>query len=441
MEKFVIQGGAHLRGELPVSGSKNAALAIMAATVLSSGTSTIYNVPSLRDIRTFGQVLEYTGARISFDSEAHTLRIDSTSIDTPEAPYELVKKMRASFYMLGALLARFGYARVSLPGGCAWGPRPVDLHLKGLEAFGAEIALEQGYVVARAPGGRIRGGYFHLEPSSVGATINLLLAAVTARGYSRIENAAIEPDVVVFGEALQQMGAQIEGLGTRTLEVYGVDTLKPLTFTNVPDRIEAGTFMILSALAGSPDEPVAITHTEPAHLGEAFLEAFEATGTPFEIAGSTIYVTAPEVIQPVSIETAPYPGFPTDLQAQWTVLLTQASGNARIKENIYFDRFKHVPELRRMGANIIVIGNEAFVEGNTALKGAHVMSTDLRASVSLVMAGIIAEGETHVLRIYHLDRGYERLEQKLAAAGIPVERVTYDEWATPEHQPSSESHS
>ncbi len=436
----MIQGGARLRGELPVSGSKNAALPMMAATVLTSGTSIIRNVPALRDIHTFSQVLEYTGADVSFDPETHILTVDSSGIDTPEAPYELVKKMRASFYMLGALLGRFGHARVSLPGGCAWGPRPVDLHLRGLEAFGVEIELDQGYVVARARGGRMRGGYFHLEPSSVGATVNLLLAAVTARGYSRIENAAIEPDVVVFGEALQQMGAQISGLGTRTLEIYGVDTLNPLDVTNVPDRIETGTFMLLAALAGTQDEPVAITQAEPEHLGEAFLEAFSATGTPFEISGSTIYVRAPEVIQPVSIETAPYPGFPTDLQAQWTVLLTQARGNARIKENIYFDRFKHVPELRRMGANIIVIGNEAFVEGNTPLKGAHVMSTDLRASVSLVMAGIIAEGETHVLRIYHLDRGYEQLEKKLAAAGIPVERVTYDEWATPEPHASTRTH-
>ena len=431
MEKLVIEGGHTLKGTLPVSGSKNAALPIMAATLLASGPSTLHNIPNLRDIRTFAEVMEYTGARVIHHTDQHTLEINTSNVSHPEAPYELVKKMRASFYMLGALLARFGQARVSLPGGCAWGPRPVDLHLKGLEAFGASIELDQGYVIARAQKGRLRGGYIRLEPPSVGATVNLMLAASTARGYSRIENAAIEPDVVIFGKALQQMGAHIEGLGTRTVEIYGVDALHPITFTNVPDRIEAGTFIIAAILAGSPDHPVRIAHMIPEHLGEAFLQAVEATGAQLSIHDHTVEVTAPEQIQPVSIETAPFPGFPTDLQAQWTVLLTQATGNARVRDTIYFDRFKHIPELRRMGANVIVVGNEAVVEGNTPLKGAHVMSTDLRASVSLVLAGIIAQGETHVLRLYHLDRGYENLEGKLQAAGIPTRRESYDEWAIP----------
>ncbi|WP_457652834.1 UDP-N-acetylglucosamine 1-carboxyvinyltransferase [Rhodocaloribacter sp.] len=431
MDKLVIEGGHTLRGTLPISGSKNTALALMAAGFLGDGPTTLENIPNLRDINTFARVIGVTGADVSFDPEAHVLTVDPTTLEYPEAPYELVKRMRASFYMLGALLGRAGEARVSLPGGCAWGPRPVDLHLKGMEAFGASVALDQGYVVARAPGGRLPGGTFRLEPSSVGATINLVLATVTARGGSRIENAAIEPDVVVFCDALRAMGARIDGVGTRTLEIEGVDALRPVTFRNASDRIELGTFMIAAALAGAPGETVRLRHADPAHLGEAFTEAFTRTGAGFHPGPDFVDVVVPGEIRPVSIETAVYPGFPTDLQAQWTVLMTQASGNSKIIDNVYFDRFKHIPELRRMGVNAIVIGNEVVIEGKSPIQGAQVMSTDLRASVSLVLAGLVAEGETHVLRVYHLDRGYENLENKLAAAGIAIRRERYDEFADP----------
>lgn len=438
MDKLVIQGPGTLRGTLPVSGSKNTALPLMAAALMAEGTTTLDNVPALRDVHTFAGVLRVSGAEVRFDAGAHRLTIDAATVDHLEAPYELVKKMRASFYMLGALLGRCGEARVSLPGGCAWGPRPVDLHIQGMKAFGAEIELDQGYVVARAPGGRLEGGRFRMEPSSVGATINLLLGAVTARGASRIENAAREPDVRVFGRALQEMGAQIDGLGTDTIEVQGVDALRPITFRNCPDRIELGTFMIAAAIAGAPGQPVHITGAEPEHLGHAFLDAFAETGTSFTLGPDHVEVTAPDEINPVSIETGIYPGFPTDLQAQWTVLLTQAQGTARIRDTVYADRFKHVPELHRMGIRAHVSGSEVTVEGGRPVKAAQVMSTDLRASVSLVLAAMVAEGETHVLRVYHLDRGYEDIEQKLRTAGIAIRRETYDEFATPEELKASQ---
>ncbi len=431
MDKLVIDGGHTLQGTLPISGSKNTALALMAAGLLGDGPTTLENIPDLRDINTFARVIRVTGTEIDFDPLSHTVHIDPTTLDVPEAPYELVKRMRASFYMLGALLGRMGEARVSLPGGCAWGPRPVDLHIKGVEALGASVSLDQGYVVAKAPGGRLPGGVYRLEPSSVGATINLVLAATTARGGSRIENAATEPDVVVFCEALRAMGARIDGVGTRTLEIEGVDTLRPVSFRNCSDRIELGTFMIAAALAGAPGDTVRLTHANPEHLGAAFTDAFLRTGAGYRPLPDAVEVIVPEEILPVSIETGVYPGFPTDLQAQWTVLMTQASGNSKIIDNVYFDRFKHIPELRRMGVNAIIIGNEVVIEGKSPIQGAQVMSTDLRASVSLVLAGLVAQGETHVLRVYHLDRGYERLEEKLSNAGIAIRRERYDEFADP----------
>jgi len=438
MDKLVIEGGSRLRGSLPISGSKNTALMLMAGAILADGETVLENIPHLRDITTFSHVLRIAGASVRFDPSTHVLRIDAHRIDFPEAPYELVKQMRASFYMLGALLGRCGQARVSLPGGCAWGPRPVNLHLEGLRAFGAEIELEQGYVVARAPGGRLQGGRFRLDPPSVGATVNLLLGAVTARGSSCIENAALEPDVVVFGQALQQMGARIEGLGTRTIEVEGVAALQPITFRNYPDRIELGTFMIAAAIAGTPGDTIYLTDAEPAHLGEAFLEAFQQTGAAFTFDGNSVAVTVPEQLQAVAIETAPYPGFPTDLQAQWTVLLSQAKGAARVRDTIYPDRFKHIPELMRMGLQARVEGDSVYLEGPQQLQGAYVMSTDLRGSVSLVLAGLVARGETHVLRVYHLDRGYENLEGKLAAAGITIRREAYEEFTTPASESAEE---
>ncbi len=431
MDKFLITGGHPLRGEIPVGGSKNTALPLMSAALLAGGTTTLDNIPVLRDVYTFSNVLRVAGAHVAFDEAAHRLTIDAARVEYPEAPYELVKKMRASFYMLGALLGRCGRARVSLPGGCAWGPRPVDLHIEGVKALGAEVSLEEGYVVATAPGGRLPGGRFRLEPSSVGATVNLLLAAATARGASRIENAAMEPDVVVFGEALQAMGARIEGLGTGTLEVEGVEALHPVAFRNAPDRIELGTFMITAAMAGAPGEPFVITEAEPRFLGDAFVEAFGQTGVPFSLDGSRVTVTPTGRIAPVSIETEIYPGFPTDLQAQWTVMMAMADGPSTIRDNIYLDRFAHVPELMRMGIDARVKGNAVHVRGGQRPGGAQVMSTDLRGSVALVMAGLVAQGETHVLRIYHLDRGYENLEGRLQALGARVARAQYDEFPNP----------
>ncbi len=420
-----------------VSGSKNTALPLMAGAVVADGVSVLENIPALRDIDTFARVINVTGAHVSVDSTSHRLTVDASSVNNAEAPYELVKRMRASFYMLGALLARMGHARVSLPGGCAWGPRPVDLHIEGVKAFGADVELDKGYVVAKARGGRLAGGTFELSPSSVGATVNLLLAASTATGSSRIDNAAREPDIVVFGEALRAMGARIDGLGTKIIEIEGVDALEPATVTNCADRIELGTFMIAAAIAGRPGEPVKIVGGQPAHLGDAFVDAFRRTGTGLQIEeDGTVYVEAPDKLIPVSIETGIYPGFPTDLQAQWTVLLSQALGNAKVVDSIYSDRFKHIAELRRMGMNAIVLGREVVVEGGVPLTGAQVMSTDLRASVSLVLAGLVASGETHVLRVYHLDRGYENLEGKLADAGIDIERINYDEFADPVTEPA-----
>jgi len=433
MDKLVIQGKHHLRGELQVSGSKNTALPLMAGTLLTGGTTTLNNIPNLRDISTFAHVLRIVGAAVNYSPYTHSMTVDASRVDFPEAPYDLVKQMRASFYMLGALLGRCGEARVSLPGGCAWGPRPVNLHLEGMKALGAEIDLDQGDVVAKAPGGRLHGGRFVMEPSSVGATINVLLAAVLARGESRLENAAREPDVIAFGEMLQKMGAKIRGLGTTVIEVEGVDKLQPVEFDNPPDRIELGTFMIAAAIAGEPGERIRITNAEPRHLGEAFVDAFARTGTQFTLGPDFVDVYASETIYPVSIETGVYPGFPTDLQAQWTVLLTQAEGDGRIVDHIYSDRFAHIPELHRMGVNATVTGNEVLVKGGSRIKGAHVMSTDLRGSVSLVLAGMVAEGETHVGRIYHLDRGYENLEGKLMDAGIPIRREQYQEF--PDLQP------
>ncbi len=439
MDKLVIQGGYPLRGSLHVGGSKNTALPLMAAAILADGVTTIHNIPVLKDVATFSNVIRVTGCKVTWEPDddpdtPETITIDASSIHHFEAPYDLVKQMRASFYMLGALLGRGGKARVSLPGGCAWGPRPVDLHITGMEALGAEIREEAGYVIAEAPGGRLKGGHMRFDPVSVGATINVMLAAVTAEGESVLENTAAEPDVVVFGQMLQAMGAQIEGLGTDTIRIQGVDKLNPVEFTNCPDRIELGTYMIAAALATPPGETFRITGAQPEHLGPDFTERFRETGVPFRVVDDpggdwqAVEVDGVETIRPVSIETAPFPGFATDLQAQWTVLMTQADGPSTVRDTVYTDRFKHIPELRRLGADLQIKGDTVEVGGKArALSGATVMSTDLRASVSLVLAGMVATGETNVLRVYHLDRGYERLEGKLRRAGIDIEREQYDE--------------
>lgn len=422
MDKFIIEGGYPLKGDIPISGSKNAALPLMAAALLADGESVLENIPALNDILTFNNVMRVTGTRVDFDAEAHQLRIDPSNLYYAESPYELVRKMRASFYMLGALLGRMGTAKVSLPGGCAWGPRPVDLHLEGLKALGAEITLEQGYIIAKTGKDGLSGGSFTLDPSSVGATVNLLLAAVKAKpgAVCEIHNAACEPDVVLLCKMLQKMGAQIEGIGTRNLHITGVETLRPVQFTNASDRIETGTYMILAAM--HPESEVTLSNVNPDDLG-SFPEWFQKTGSHAESEDRRMRIIAPDQIQPVSVTTNVYPGFPTDLQAQWATLMTQARGESKVTDTIYTDRFSYVPELARLGADIRFRDNTARINGPAELKGTSVMSTDLRASVSLVMAAMYAQGQSEVLRVYHLDRGYEKLEQKLNKVGAHIRRV------------------
>ena len=422
MDKFVIEGPTPLNGTIPISGSKNAALPLMAAAILGDSSTTITNVPKLRDVYTFNNVIRVTGTHVDFDEEEATLTINPKHLSHLEAPYELVRKMRASFYMLGALVGKFGQAKVSLPGGCAWGPRPVDLHLDGMRTMGVDIELDQGYVIARAPK-QMEGGTFKLEPSSVGATINLVLASVLRAKKFTIKNAAREPDAVLLCKTLSKMGADIEGIGTDTLTIRGVDSLQGIEVRNASDRIETGTFMIAAAM--HPDSEVTITNADVDDLGH-FPETFRKTGVDMTIEDSTIQIKAPDEINPTSIKTKIYPGFPTDLQAQWSTMMTQAKGNCSVTDTIYDDRFSYVPEVTRLGADMDVEQNTVHIEGKTPLKGASVMSTDLRASVSLVLAGMVASGQTDVLRIYHLDRGYEDLEQKLTNVGASIKRVDQD---------------
>lgn len=419
MDKFIIDGPTPLRGSIAVSGSKNAALPLMAAAILGDSPTTIRLIPKLKDIYTFNNVIRVTGTSVQFDEKNNTLIIDSQNLGFAEAPYELVRKMRASFYMLGALMGKTGEAKVSLPGGCAWGPRPVDLHLRGLEAMGAEIKLESGYVIGSFPGESVPGGEYELNPSSVGATVNLILAAVRRAEKFTIKNAAKEPDVVLLCDTLTKMGANIEGAGTDTITIRRVESLEGIETSNDPDRIETGTYMIAAAM--HPDSSITLTGCKPKDLG-AFPDDLRKTGADVSIDGDTIKVKAPKTIKPVDVDTQIYPGFPTDLQAQWATLMTQAEGQSKVTDNIYFDRFSYVPELKRLGADMSVKENTVTIKGSSTLSGTSVMSTDLRASVSLVMAGMIAEGKTEVLRVYHLDRGYEDLEDKLNRAGTSIVR-------------------
>ncbi len=414
MDKIVIQGRRELQGLVHISGAKNVVLPIMAAALLVDNITVIDNVPNLRDTRTMIALLEMVGAKVTFEN--HTLTIDARSVDTPIAPYELVKTMRASFYVLGPLLSRFGEAKVSLPGGCAWGPRPVDFHLKGLEKLGAEITLEGGYIQAKAD--RLQGTTIRFEIPSVGATGNLMMASVRAAGRTIIENAAREPEIVQLGEFLNQMGAQIEGLGTDEITIDGVDTLHAVDITVIPDRIEAGTFLIAGAALGS----ITLENVEPNHL-KVVIEKLEEAGATITVQDKSIQIQRADTIRPVNMTTAVYPGFPTDLQAQWIALMSIADGTSIITDTIYHDRFSHVPELMRLGANITLEKNVAVVLGQERLIGAPVMSTDIRASASLIIAGLVAEGTTEISRIYHIDRGYEHIEEKFSRLGASIMRV------------------
>lgn len=396
-----------------MSGAKNAVLPLMAAALLVDGKTIIHRVPDLRDTRTMVRLLEILGAKTEFKN--HTLEIDCSTVNRIEAPYELVKTMRASFYVLGPLLARFGQARVSLPGGCAWGPRPVDYHLRGFKLLGAVIELTDGYIQAAAK--KLIGNKVHFEVSSVGATGNIVMAAVLAEGETIIQNAAREPEIVQLCEVLNLMGAKITGLGSNTLRIEGVKELVPAEVEVIPDRIETGTFLMAGAALGK----ITLKDTEPEHLG-IVLEKIELSGASIQISGKNITVEHKGPIKPVNITTDVFPGFPTDLQAQWIAFMALAGGSSIIKDTIYHDRFAHVSELVRLGAKIQMENNVAIVHGVEQLKGAQVMSTDIRASASLVNAALMARGKTEISRIYHVDRGYEKIEEKLKFLGAEIWR-------------------
>ena len=421
MDSIIVRGNGALNGQIPIAGAKNACLTLMPATLLSEEPLTLTNAPRLSDIRTMTQLLRSLGAEVAAMQDGKVLAMTSHNISNHRADYDIVRKMRASILVLGPMLARDGHAIVSLPGGCAIGARPVDLHLQALEAMGAELELKEGYVHARAPGGRLRGGTIAFPFVSVGATENALMAATLAKGTTMIKNAAREPEIVDLARCLRKMGAQISGEGTDTLTIEGVDRLNGATHPVVTDRIELGTYMLAPAICGGTVECLGGT----IELVGAFCEKLDAAGVSVEETDLGLKVSRKNGrVRAVDVATEPFPGFPTDLQAQMMALLCTAEGTSVLEEKIFENRFMHAPELMRMGAKIEVHGGTARVTGVERLKGAPVMATDLRASVSLILAGLAAEGETIVNRVYHLDRGYERVEEKLGNVGAHIERVS-----------------
>lgn len=421
MDKLVIAGGYPLHGEIIVSGAKNAALPIICAALLAETPLKLSSVPALRDVSTTYQLLKHMGVKVSADASGN-VALDASEITSHEAPYEMVKTMRASILVLGPLLARFGHARVSLPGGCAIGSRPVDLHIKGLKAMGAEIHIEHGYIEASAahlPNKRLQGARIFMDLVTVTGTENLMMAATLAAGTTVLENAAREPEVVDMAECLIKMGARIEGAGSDVITVHGVERLQGACHQIVCDRIEAGTYMVAAAMTAGQVK----LHNARADLLDAVIEKLREAGAVVEHDANSITVTGSKELRSVNIRTAPHPAFPTDMQAQFMALNTIAQGTGRVIETIFENRFMHVQEMQRLGASIEVEGNTAVVRGVEFLDGATVMATDLRASASLVLAGLVARGETTIERIYHLDRGYERLEEKLTALGAHVRRV------------------
>ncbi len=419
MEKIAIRGGVRLRGAVGIGGAKNAALPIMAAALLGDGPSRIRNIPRVADIRTMADILSALGASVEFPS-AHEVVIDPRGLSNPTAPYELVRKMRASICVLGPLLGSIGRARISLPGGCAIGARPIDLHLKGMERLGAVLRLSHGFIVAR--GERMRGGEVFLGGrfgSSVLATANVLMAAVKAPGISRIEGAASEPEMADLAAFLRKMGARIKGIRTHSLEIEGVRRLKGAVHTIIPDRIEAGTFMIAAAITGGEIE---LKGARGDHL-RAVIDALEAAGAGIAVRPGGVAVDGAGRRRVVDVTTHPYPGFPTDLQAQMIALMTISPGISVVTEKVFPERFMHVPELNRMAARISLEGPSAIITGVRCLSGAPVMASDLRASAALILAGLVARGETVVDRVYHIDRGYEAIEEKLKGVGAQIERL------------------
>jgi UDP-N-acetylglucosamine 1-carboxyvinyltransferase len=415
MDKIIVEGGRTLKGEVPISGAKNAALPILISCLLNDGVNTLSNVPLLQDIHSTALLLENLGAKV--ETQADTVRIDAGGPIQHEAEYDLVRKMRASILVLGPLVARLGKARVSLPGGCAIGARPINLHLKGLAALGASIELKHGYVEASA--GRLKGADIYFDVVTVTGTENLMMAATLAKGTTVLRNAAREPEIVALAETLINMGADIQGAGTAVITINGVSSLKPVEATIIPDRIEAGTFMMAAVLTRGS---ISILNSEPDHLG-ALIDKLRLTGADIEVDGKTVHVNHNAEIKSVDIKTQPYPGFPTDMQAQFMVLMSIANGTSMISETIFENRFIHVSELKRMGVDVQVSGNIAIVKGVPKLSAAPVMATDLRASASLILAGLVAEGTTEVSRVYHLDRGYQSLEKKFADLGASIMRI------------------
>jgi len=416
MDRFVVEGGIPLTGRVTANGSKNATLPLMAAALLAEGTTIIEGVPDLQDVRTMAMVLRMLGADIKLADGV--LTIDSTQAKSWEAPYELVRKMRASIYVLGPLVARRGRAKVSLPGGCALGPRPIDLHIKALEKLGCRITLDAGYVIAECE--RLKGARIAFDVGSVGATGNTLMAAVAAHGKTVIENAACEPEIVDLADMLNAMGAKISGQGTPVIEIEGPTELSPVRYRVIPDRVEAGTFLIGGAATNGD---VTVDNCRPDHLA-IVLDKLHDAGATIETGKNWARVAAPKRLKAVDVKTAVYPGFPTDLQAPWTTLMAVADGSSSITETIYPERFNHVPELARLGADLKMDLNTVRVKGVERLKGAAVMCSDIRAGAGMVIGTLTAQGRSDLLRIYHLDRGYEKLEQKMAGLGGRIERVS-----------------
>ena len=425
MDSIRITGGKPLNGKIPISGAKNSALALLPCALLTDEKLTLANLPRLADVDSFGHLLNQLGvstsvAGVKKGEVGRRMTLQAGEIASTVAPYDMVRKMRASILVLGPMLARAGESTVSLPGGCAIGDRPIDLHLKALECLGAEIELAAGYVKATAPKGRLPGGDFSFPVVSVGATENAVMAAVLATGRTQLFNAAREPEIVDLCNLLVAMGARIEGIGSSHLIIDGVEGLGGCTYEVMPDRIEAGSYACAAGITGGSIELVGARPSEML----ATINALAAAGLAIEFTDSGIKVSAHQPLRPLAISTAPYPGFATDMQAQFMAMMAVAEGQSFLEETIFENRYMHVPELRRMGADIEVHGRSAIVKGGNPLTGAQVMATDLRASMSLILAGLAAEGETEVLRVYHLDRGYERLEEKLSAVGATIERVS-----------------
>jgi UDP-N-acetylglucosamine 1-carboxyvinyltransferase len=425
MDRIHVRGGNRLSGRLPISGAKNSALTLLPCALLTDEPLTLRNLPRLADVDSFGHLLNQLGVSTMIEGArpedfGRVMTARAQRVTATTAPYDIVRKMRASILVLGPLLARMGEATVSLPGGCAIGNRPIDLHLKALEAFGATVEMLAGYVKVSAPGGRVPGGTMRFPIVSVGATENALMAAARAKGTCIIENAAREPEIVDLCRCLIAMGVSIDGVGTETLTIEGRDRLHGATYAVMPDRIEAGSYACAVAIAGGEIE---LVNADPSEMG-ATLDALKEAGVGIETTKATIRVKSDGKLGPLTLSTAPYPGFATDMQAQFMAMLCMADGASVLTETIFENRYMHVPELARMGADIAVRGRSAVVRGVPELNGAPVMATDLRASMSLIIAGLAAKGETQVQRVYHLDRGYERLEEKLSAVGADIERVS-----------------